>query len=236
MVLSKGCPNQNSQPLQSLDHGLECGGNQLNNQYLSSLWSFGEPQGHFISTKSHRRRRVDLSRNLRQVLLELRDSRLLAAFQRGVDIGNELIFQDKQGHSLDRNVVTRIFKACFAGAGLREIRFHDLRHTFGSQLIQNGASLVYVRDQMGHSSIRVTADTYGHLIPSANVNAVDRLDSQTSPQESATPVQPAARCRRKKARQAIEKIGGPGEVRTLDLMTASHARSQLRHRPPVENL
>ena len=95
------------------------------------------------------------------------------------------------GHSLDRNVVTRIFKGCLASAGLREIRFHDLRHTFGSQLIQNGASLVYVRDQMGHSSIRVTADTYGHLIPSANVNAVDRLDRETSPQESATPAPPA---------------------------------------------
>src|SRR5580700_2472844 len=43
-ALSKGCPNQNSQPSQSLDHGLECGGNRLNNQYLSSLWSFGEAQ------------------------------------------------------------------------------------------------------------------------------------------------------------------------------------------------
>jgi hypothetical protein len=39
---------------------------------------------------------------------------------------------------------------------------------------------------MGHSSIRVTADTYGHLIPSGNVSAVDRLDAQTTPQEPAT--------------------------------------------------
>ena len=61
-----------------------------------------------------------------------------------------------------------------------------MRHTFGSQLIQNGASLVYVRDQMGHSSIRVTADIYGHLLPSANVNVVDRLDAQTTPHKSAT--------------------------------------------------
>jgi len=35
-ALSKSCPHQNSQPAQCLDHGLECGGNQLNNQYLSS--------------------------------------------------------------------------------------------------------------------------------------------------------------------------------------------------------
>jgi hypothetical protein len=39
---------------------------------------------------------------------------------------------------------------------------------------------------MGHSSIRVTADTYGHLIPSGNVGAIDSLDAKTSPQNSAT--------------------------------------------------
>jgi integrase len=47
--------------------------------------------------------------------------------------------------------------------------FHDMRHTFGSLLIQDGASLAYVRDQMGHSSIQITADIYGHLIPGADI-------------------------------------------------------------------
>ena len=50
-------------------------------------------------------------------------------------------------------------------AGLRRFRLHDLRHTFGSLLIQDGASLTYVKEQMGHSSIQITVDTYGHLIP-----------------------------------------------------------------------
>jgi len=44
----------------------------------------------------------------------------------------------------------------------------DLRHTFGSLLIQDGASLTYVKQQMGHSSIQITVDTYGHLIPRAD--------------------------------------------------------------------
>jgi hypothetical protein len=35
---------------------------------------------------------------------------------------------------------------------------------------------VYVKEQMGHSSIQVTVDTYGHLIPGANVSFVDKLD------------------------------------------------------------
>ena len=63
-----------------------------------------------------------------------------------------------------------------AKAGIRKIRLHDLRHTFGSLLLQNGAPIVYVKEQMGHSSIRVTVDTYGHLIPGANVSFVGRLE------------------------------------------------------------
>ena len=82
------------------------------------------------------------------------------------------------------NFTVRVFKPALAAAGLRAVRFHDLRHTFGSLLIQAGASLAYVRDQMGHSSIQVTVDIYGHLIPGANVAFVDRLD-ESSPRESA---------------------------------------------------
>ncbi len=60
-------------------------------------------------------------------------------------------------------------------------------------LIQAGASLAYVRDQMGHSSIQVTVDIYGHLIPGANVAYVNKLDVLTSPQQSATQPQQRAK-------------------------------------------
>src|SRR5260370_6002810 len=69
-------------------------------------------------------------------------------------------------------------------------RARHKRHTFGSLLIQDGASLAYVKDQMGHSSIQITVDTYGHLIPGADIAWVDRLDLKTTPQENATPAQP----------------------------------------------
>lgn len=72
-------------------------------------------------------------------------------------------------------------------AGLREIRLHDIRQTFASQLLSDGASPVYVKEQLGHTSIQMTVDIYGHLIPSSNREMVNRLDSQPS----ATPPQPA---------------------------------------------
>ena len=55
-------------------------------------------------------------------------------------------------------------------------RIHDLRHTYASLLIQQGESLAYVRDQLGHHSIKLTVDTYGHLAPGGNRAAVDKLD------------------------------------------------------------
>jgi len=36
--------------------------------------------------------------------------------------------------------------------------------------------MIYIRDQLGHSSIRITVDTYGHLVPGENKEVVDRLD------------------------------------------------------------
>ena len=83
---------------------------------------------------------------------------------------------DREGNPIDmHNVKNRHFYRCLKLAGLRRLRFHDLRHTFASLLIQNGESLAYVRDQLGHSSIKLTVDVYGHLVPGANRKAVNRL-------------------------------------------------------------
>ncbi len=65
--------------------------------------------------------------------------------------------------------------------GLRPVRFHDLRHTYASLLIQQGESLAYVKDQLGHHSIQITVDTFGHLVPGGNRRAVDRLDDMERP-------------------------------------------------------
>ena len=61
-------------------------------------------------------------------------------------------------------------------AGLAQRNLHFMRHTFASLLLQQGESPVYVKEQLGHSSIDVTVDIYGHLIPGSNRQAVDRLD------------------------------------------------------------
>jgi integrase len=94
------------------------------------------------------------------------------------------------------NVYHRDFLPYLEAAGLRRVTFHALRHTYASLLIQSGASLAYVKEQLGHGSIQVTVDTYGHLIPGANISWIDLLDERVAakvaetPQASATPAQP----------------------------------------------
>jgi integrase len=175
-------------------------------------------KGRFTTPKSNKSRRVDLSRQLRNALLELRDKRLLEAFLQGkTTIADDLIFLSKTGTVLDAsNLIHYYFLPCIEKAGLRHFRFHDLRHTFGSLLIQQGASLTYVKDQMGHSSIQVTVDTYGHLIPGADVAWIDKLDAPTSPQPSATPVQPDTIEESDETSEVIENIGEPGRTRTCN--------------------
>jgi len=116
---------------------------------------------------------------------------MLEAFMNGkTSIADELVFPSKAGTVLDpSNLFHYYFSPCLEHAGLRRFRFHDLRHTFGSLLIQDGASLAYVKDQMGHSSIQITVDTYGHLIPGANINWVDGLDRRATLQQNATQAQ-----------------------------------------------
>jgi hypothetical protein len=122
------------------------------------------------------------------------------------------------------------FLPCLEHAGLRRFRFHDLRHTFGSHLIQDGASLAYVKDQKGHSSIQITVDTYGHLIPGANINWVDGLDRKTTAQQDATQAQPRMDERNEPDTELLEPIGAVeddgerGRNRTFNLLIKSSSK------------
>lgn len=65
-------------------------------------------------------------------------------------------------------------------AGLRHIRIHDVRHSYASSLLQAGESIQYVKQQLRHSTIKLTVDLYGHLIPSANRAAIAKLEERIS--------------------------------------------------------
>jgi integrase len=174
--------------------------------------------GQFTTPKSHKARKVDLNQELRSELLSWRDKLILRAFEQGQEEIPKFVFPSEAGGPLDgTNLYHRYFRPCLEAAGLRPITFHALGHSFASQLIQNGASLLYVKEQLGHSSIQVTADIYGHLLPSANISWVDSLITKTSPQQSATPAQLPRSRQVVDLAQVVEKNGAGEGNRTPDL-------------------
>ena len=144
-------------------------------------------RGRFDKTKTGKARRVDMSEQLADALRQLLTKRKKEALQKGLGEPVPCIFHRDQ-KPMEQNFIRRIYKRILVKAGIREMRLHDIRHTYASLLLSKGESPVYVMEQLGHSSIKITVDIYGHLIPGSNRGAVNKLDS---PQQSATYTQPA---------------------------------------------
>lgn len=129
----------------------------------------GEDRWRFSDLKSRdSRRAIDMTP-------ELRDA--LELYRLGAPIGSrDLVFSRADGEPFDpEGMVDREFTATARRVGLRVIRFHDLRHTYAALQIAAGASPKYLQAQMGHSSIKVTLDLYGHLMPDVEQEAARRL-------------------------------------------------------------
>jgi hypothetical protein len=80
-----------------------------------------------------------------------------------VDSG--LVFTREDGSQLHPDVVTTMFERIYRDAALPPIRLHDLRHTAASLALQAGVPLKVVSEQLGHSSLAITADTYTSVLP-----------------------------------------------------------------------
>jgi integrase len=142
-----------------------------------------EIRGHleFGPTKTGRVRTVAIPRFLAQML--------------GEHIGKYpsaegFVFTAAEGGPLRyRNFYERHFRPAVLRAELAEdLRFHDLRHTCAAILIANGRHMEEVKDHLGHSSIRVTSDRYGHLFPKARQALAEGLEVTF---RQAAPVSPA---------------------------------------------
>jgi integrase len=88
-----------------------------------------------------------------------------------------LVFCDNNGGPLRQgNVTRRSFRPLLTKAELPTIRFHDLRHTAATLLLQQGIHPKVVQERLGHSRVGVTLDTYSHVLPSLQRDAAVQLD------------------------------------------------------------
>jgi integrase len=91
---------------------------------------------------------------------------------------DRLVFPNTAGKPmLHQNMVRREFHPALERAGLKRVRFHDLRHTYAAMMISLGENIKFIQTQMGHSSISTTLDRYGHLLPEASEGVGGRLDN-----------------------------------------------------------
>jgi integrase len=117
-----------------------------------SLWG-----GNFQSPKSKTSiRKIDIPSSL---LLELKKWKLACPVSE-----DDLVFPNTDGTiSIHNTVLKSHFQPALRRAGLRHVSFHSLRHSNASMRIQAGQNIKYLSTQLGHSSINITMDRYGHL-------------------------------------------------------------------------
>jgi integrase len=105
---------------------------------------------------------------------------LVAARKAIRHLRSKLVFCNDDGSplTLDR-LHERLWTAC-RRSGLRKVRWHDLRHSFGSQLAAAGVPVLQIREWMGHSTIAMTM-RYMHLAPGGGKDLISILDARAKP-------------------------------------------------------
>lgn len=135
-------------------------------------WTLAEP-------KTRRSRRtVPLASSTVQALQTHRRQQVEERLRTGEAYAdNNLIFANSSGMPLDiRNLTTRHFRKILRSAGLKEIRLYDLRHTAATLMLAAGVNPKVASERLGHSTIVLTMDTYSHVLPDMQQDAVDRVD------------------------------------------------------------
>jgi integrase len=89
---------------------------------------------------------------------------------------DDLVFASVDGKPIDPSVLTHNFSRIATRAGLRNVRFHDLRHTFASLMLLRGAKPKVISEALGHSSVAFTMDVYSHIIEGMQSDAMALLD------------------------------------------------------------
>jgi len=88
------------------------------------------------------------------------------------------VFTRPGGEPLNPDAVSIQFKRRAAHLGLPPIRFHDLRHGWATMALEAGEHPKVGAEQLGHASVRVTLDTYSHVTPGVQRDAVTRVASR----------------------------------------------------------
>jgi integrase len=153
--------------------GLQWENVDLENRFLSVVYTLAEgPAGPELKEPKtlSSRRRVDLPN------IAVNALRGLPGTERG------FVFNAADGKPIRKtNFIRRVYHPLITKAGVPRIRFHDLRHTANTLLLLDGVSPNVLAERMGHTTTRMTLDTYGHVLAGAQRIAADSVDRIFAP-------------------------------------------------------
>ncbi len=149
--------------------------------HVRRSWSYGRP----ITTPKTRSRirKVDMSRELGTALKALRSRRKAEHLRMGRKGKlSEWVFLSKEGRPIHPpNFMRRVWYPAQGAANVTPRNWHNLRHTFASQLLMAGENPLYVCQQMGHSRVTTTHNHYAHWIQEEKASrGVNMLDEKPS--------------------------------------------------------
>lgn len=118
-----------------------------------------------LKTKTNRPRKIPLSTGLKAVLRTIKQE-------------SKYVFINPKTKTAYKDI-TKAFKTVLQDAKIENFRFHDLRHTVATRLVEKNIDLFVVQDILGHSKI-TTTQRYAHPVPQRKLDAVEILDNYTS--------------------------------------------------------
>lgn len=125
------------------------------------------------SPKSGKGRRIDLDA---ETVAVLRAWRLQQAKDRMALMGawpsHALVFTREDGSPVHPDYASTVFDRLVRDSGLARITFHGLRHTHATILLAKGLPVKVVSERLGHATVQITLDTYGHVMPGMQTQAV----------------------------------------------------------------
>jgi integrase len=128
---------------------------------------------------------IFMTPQLAETLKDLKLIQKKKAIKRGKPFPDH-VFANNRGEIFLGVPFENALNRCLTAAKLRRIRIHDLRHTYANIRISRGHNIGDVSKQLGHSSIKITFDVYGHLQPGHFKSEIDELDTpRTAPLQNA---------------------------------------------------